>query len=115
MKFIKNKLSKNVSLSYIINKEKVIFYRFKRILILHSQVYIVAKSAQWFETAVLRQNENMDASEQNESEVHQIDSDDVIQEEDETEKEEGEDLTEDAEALKAELAKIVVHPPSYEV
>ena len=57
----------------------------------------------------------MDASEQNESEVNQIDNDDVIQEEDETEKEEGEDLTEDAEALKAELAKIVVHPPSYEV
>lgn len=97
------------------NKEKVIFYRCKRILILNSQVYIVAKSAQWFETVVLRQNENMDASEQNESEVNQIDNDDVIQEEDETEKEEGEDLTEDAEALKAELAKIVVHPPSYEV
>lgn len=57
----------------------------------------------------------MDASEQNETEVNQIDNDDVIQEEDETEKEEGEDLTEDAEALKAELAKIVVHPPSYEV
>lgn len=59
-------------------------------------------------------NENMDSSEMNEGEIHQIDSDDVIKEEDETENEEGEDLTEDAEALKAELAKIVVHPPSYE-
>lgn len=56
----------------------------------------------------------MDSSEMNEGEIHQIDSDDVIKEEDETENEEGEDLTEDAEALKAELAKIVVHPPSYE-
>lgn len=71
-------------------------------------------SAQWFETVVRSLNENMDSSEVNEGEIHQIDSDDVIKEEDETENEEGEDLTEDAEALKAELAKIVVHPPSYE-
>lgn len=71
-------------------------------------------SAQWFETVVRSLNENMDSSEMNEGEIHQIDSDDVIKEEDETENEEGEDLTEDAEALKAELAKIVVHPPSYE-
>lgn len=48
-------------------------------------------SAQWFETVVRSLNENMDSSEMNEGEIHQIDSDDVIKEEDETENEEGED------------------------
>lgn len=67
-----------------------------------------------YETDVLRQHENMDSSDLNEGEVAENENDDVIKEEDETEREEGEDLTEDAEALKAELAKIVVHPPSYE-